>query len=133
MVETKCIYGDCEYVEEQLNQYLNDGWNVLDMKTTLYDSTAGIRRDTTAGLPGITSIFLRGAAERRATDGNRTPEEPGSCRLPEAIIRRKKSSTLIRLLRKYRERRDCSLSVPAQRKEIQDHPLPQGIIVLEPR
>ena len=36
MVETKCIYGDCEYVEEQLNQYLNDGWNVLDMKTTLY-------------------------------------------------------------------------------------------------
>ena len=43
MVETKCIYGDCEYVEEQLNQYLNDGWNVLDMKTTLYDSTAGIR------------------------------------------------------------------------------------------
>lgn len=50
MVETKCIYGDCEYVEEQLNQYLNDGWNVLDMKTTLYDSTSGIRRDTTVYL-----------------------------------------------------------------------------------
>lgn len=50
MVETKCIYGDCEYVEEQLNQYLNDGWNVLDMKTTLYDSTAGIRRDKTVYL-----------------------------------------------------------------------------------
>ena len=50
MVETKCIYGDCEYVEEQLNQYLNDGWNVLDMKTTLYDSTAGIRRDKTVNL-----------------------------------------------------------------------------------
>ena len=50
MEETKCIYGDCEYVEEQLNQYLNDGWNVLDMKTTLYDSTAGIRRDTTVYL-----------------------------------------------------------------------------------
>lgn len=50
MVETKCIYGDCEYVEEQLNQYLNDGWNVLDMKTTLYDSTTGIRRDTTVYL-----------------------------------------------------------------------------------
>ena len=50
MVETKCIYGDCEYVEERLNQYLNDGWNVLDMKTTLYDSTAGIRRDTTVYL-----------------------------------------------------------------------------------
>lgn len=50
MVETKCIYGDCEYVEEQLNQYLNDGWNVLDMKTTLYDSTVGIRRDTTVYL-----------------------------------------------------------------------------------
>ena len=50
MVETKCIYGDCEYVEEQLNQYLNNGWNVLDMKTTLYDSTVGIRRDTTVYL-----------------------------------------------------------------------------------
>ena len=31
-------------------EYLNDGWNVLDMKTTLYDSTAGIRRDTTVYL-----------------------------------------------------------------------------------
>ena len=50
MVETKCIYGDCEYVEEQLNQYLNDGWNVLDMKTPLYDSADGIRRDTTVYL-----------------------------------------------------------------------------------
>ena len=61
MLETKCIYGDCEYVEEQLNQYLNDGWNVLDMKTTLYDSTAGIRRDTT--------VYLIKTDQRRSGEG----------------------------------------------------------------
>ena len=90
--------------------------------------------ETTAGLPGITSIFLRGAAERRATDGSRTPEEPGSWRLQEEIIRRKKSSISIRRLQRCRERRDCSSFVPAwHRQEMQDHPLPREITELEPR
>lgn len=50
MKEVKCIYGDTLYVETSLTEALNDGWTILDIQTSLYEATSGLRRDTTVYL-----------------------------------------------------------------------------------
>lgn len=50
MTEVTCIYGDSEYVCQQLQDKLNEGWAVMEMHTNLYETTAGVRRDTTVYL-----------------------------------------------------------------------------------
>lgn len=50
MTEVTCIFGDSENICDMLAEKLNDGWAVMEMQTNLYDTTAGIRRDTTVYL-----------------------------------------------------------------------------------
>ena len=46
----KCISGSPEYIEEQLGPLLTEGWTIVDLTTNLYDSTGGIRKETTVYL-----------------------------------------------------------------------------------
>lgn len=50
MTEVICIYGDSEYVCQQLSEKISEGWAVMDMQTNLYETTGGMRRDTTVYL-----------------------------------------------------------------------------------
>ena len=50
MIQIKAISGDIEYIEEQLGDLLSSGWEVVDISTNLYDSTGGMRKETTVYL-----------------------------------------------------------------------------------
>lgn len=47
MSEVLCICGDSEAICAELASKLSQGWTVLNMQTSLYESTGGLRRDTT--------------------------------------------------------------------------------------
>lgn len=50
MIEVICIHGDSDIICEDLNTRLNEGWSIIDIQSHVYDSTGGLRRDTTVFL-----------------------------------------------------------------------------------
>lgn len=51
MVEIQAISGDPECIAQQLSSLIEAGWEIMDLSTNLYDSSGGIRKETT--------VFLR--------------------------------------------------------------------------
>jgi hypothetical protein len=54
MIETSYISGDPYYVSDELQTKLNAGWEIVDIATNLYESGAGIRKETTVYLKKTT-------------------------------------------------------------------------------
>jgi len=50
MVQVKCISGDPEYIESELSRLISEGYEVMDITTNLYSSSAGERKETTVYL-----------------------------------------------------------------------------------
>ena len=55
-MEVICIYGDCEHVCDELGVKLSEGYDIINMQTSLYESTGGLRRDTTVYLSKETVV-----------------------------------------------------------------------------
>lgn len=49
-MEVICIYGDSDHVCDELGAKLSEGYSILNIQTSLYESTGGLRRDTTVYL-----------------------------------------------------------------------------------
>lgn len=44
------LSGDPEYISGQLQNYMEEGWEIISIATNIYQSTSGIRTETTAYL-----------------------------------------------------------------------------------
>jgi hypothetical protein len=55
MIETRYISGDPDYIADELQTKLNAGWEILDIATNLYESGAGVRKETTVYLKKTTA------------------------------------------------------------------------------
>lgn len=49
-MQVKYLSGDPMYIAEQLTVYLTDGWELLDIATNVYQSSSGLRTETTVYL-----------------------------------------------------------------------------------
>lgn len=49
-MQVKYLSGDPLYIETQLAQYLTDGWEIIDTATSVYQSSGGLRTETTVYL-----------------------------------------------------------------------------------
>lgn len=49
-MQVKYLSGDPMYIEGQLTEYLSDGWEVMDIATNVYQSSGGLRTETTVYL-----------------------------------------------------------------------------------
>ena len=54
-MEVKHISGDPLYIEQQLQILLTDGWEIIDVATNVYQSSCGLRTETTAYLKKATA------------------------------------------------------------------------------
>lgn len=54
-MEVKHISGDPLYIEQQLQILLTDGWEIIDLATNVYQSSGGLRTETTAYLKKATA------------------------------------------------------------------------------
>lgn len=50
MIETTYISGDPDYVTDELQTKLNSDWEIVDIATNLYESSVGVRKETTVYL-----------------------------------------------------------------------------------
>lgn len=50
VMQVKYLSGDPMYIAEQLAVYLTDGWEILDIATSVYQSSSGLRTETTVYL-----------------------------------------------------------------------------------
>lgn len=48
-----CISGDTQYIETELGAKLSEGWEIISIETSIYESYGTIKRDTTAYLKKI--------------------------------------------------------------------------------
>ena len=55
ITEVKHISGDPLYIEQQLQILLTDGWEIIDVATNVYQSSGGLRTETTAYLKKATA------------------------------------------------------------------------------
>ena len=50
MVKVKAVSGDTGYIEQELEKLIDAGWEIIDISTNLYDSSGGMRKETTVYL-----------------------------------------------------------------------------------
>lgn len=50
MVKVKAVSGDTGYIEQELEKLIDAGWEIIDISTNLYDSSGGVRKETTVYL-----------------------------------------------------------------------------------
>ena len=50
MVKVKAVSGDTGYIEQELEKLIDAGWEIIDISTNLYDSSRGVRKETTVYL-----------------------------------------------------------------------------------
>ena len=54
-MQVKHLSGDPLYIETQLAAHLTQGWEIIDIATNVYQSSGGLRTETT--------VYLKKAAE----------------------------------------------------------------------
>lgn len=54
-MQVKYLCGDPLYIEAQLAEHLTDGWEIIDVATSVYQSSGGLRTETT--------VYLKKAAD----------------------------------------------------------------------
>ena len=49
-MQVKYFCGDPMYISRQLEEHLADGWEIIDIATSVYQSSGGLRTETTVYL-----------------------------------------------------------------------------------
>lgn len=55
MIQVECISGEVEYIETQLETKLSEGWEIISIETTIYESYGNLKKDTTVYLKKISA------------------------------------------------------------------------------
>ena len=55
MIQVKCISGETGYMETVLSAMLTEGWEIISIETTIYESYGNLKKDTTAYLKKISN------------------------------------------------------------------------------
>lgn len=53
MIQIKCISGETGYIETELSAMLTEGWEIISIETSIYESFGNLKKDTTVYLKKI--------------------------------------------------------------------------------
>lgn len=55
MIQVICISGDLQYIETELSARLSEGWDIISIETSIYESYGTTKKDTTVYLKKISN------------------------------------------------------------------------------
>jgi len=55
MTQVICVFGDADFVAEELGAKLSEGWEIISIETNVYESYGQVKRDTTCYLKLLTA------------------------------------------------------------------------------